>query len=105
MSSPSTTTWLERLQAGDPRAAQALWERLAQRMLAAARQRLGSAPRRVADEEDVVVSFGRCLDGVRDRDVLARLPTDEHQCWQTLWQAVADLLKPAPDTEGPKADR
>src|SRR5262249_12403083 len=66
VSSTSVTTWLERLQADDPRAAQALWERFAQRMLAAARQRLGSAPRRVADEEDVVVvAFRRFLDGVR----------------------------------------
>jgi DNA-directed RNA polymerase specialized sigma24 family protein len=83
MSSPSTTTWLERLQADDPRAAQALWERLAQRMLAAARQRLGAAPRRVADEEDVVVvAFGRFLDGVR----AGRFPrlNDRDDLWAVL---------------------
>src|SRR5215471_2547284 len=52
-------------------------------MLSAARQRLGSAPRRVADEEDVVVvAFGRFLDGVR----AGRFPrlNDRDDLWAVL---------------------
>jgi DNA-directed RNA polymerase specialized sigma24 family protein len=83
MSSTSVTTWLERLRADDPRAAQALWERFAERMLQAARLRLGAASRRVADEEDVVVvAFGRFLDGVRQ----GRFPrlADRDELWAVL---------------------
>src|SRR5262245_54308988 len=52
-------------------------------MLHAARQRLGPAPRRVADEEDVVVvAFGRFLDGVR----AGRFPrlNDRDDLWAVL---------------------
>jgi RNA polymerase sigma factor (sigma-70 family) len=63
--SHSVTRWIERLKNDDPQAASALWERFVERMLAVARQRLGSAPRRVADEEDVVVvAFERFHHGV-----------------------------------------
>src|SRR5262249_5756700 len=41
VSSTSVTTWLERLQADDPRAAQVLWERFAERMLQAPRHLSG----------------------------------------------------------------
>src|SRR5262245_32075275 len=52
----SVTHWLGRLQVGDPAAAQPLWERYFQRLVALARARLQGAPRRVADEEDVALS-------------------------------------------------
>jgi DNA-directed RNA polymerase specialized sigma24 family protein len=81
--SSSITLWLERLRAGDPQAAQPLWERFAQRMLEAARRSLGAATRRVADEEDVVVvAFERFLDGVRQ----GRFPqlNDRDDLWAVL---------------------
>jgi DNA-directed RNA polymerase specialized sigma24 family protein len=56
MSAPgSVTHWLEQLKAGDRAAAQPLWERYFQRMVELARQHLRSAPRRLADEEDVAL--------------------------------------------------
>jgi DNA-directed RNA polymerase specialized sigma24 family protein len=52
----SVTRWLGRLQAGDPAAAQPLWQRYYRRLVGLARQRLRGAARRAADEEDVAVS-------------------------------------------------
>jgi DNA-directed RNA polymerase specialized sigma24 family protein len=83
MSAPgSVTHWLDQLKAGDPAAAQPLWERYFERLVQLARQELRSAPRRLADEEDVALgafdSF--CRDARRgrfpqlaDRDNLWRL--------------------------------
>ena len=55
-SSHSVTLWIEQLKASDPVAARELWQRFFARMVAAARQRLASGPRRVADEEDAALS-------------------------------------------------
>src|SRR6516164_710913 len=52
----SVTQWLDRLKAGDPHAAQKLWERYFRRLVGLARKKLGAAPRRAADEEDVALS-------------------------------------------------
>jgi RNA polymerase sigma factor (sigma-70 family) len=84
LESHSVTRWIERLKADDPRAATALWERFVERMLAVARQRLGSAPRRVADEEDVVLAaFERFHHGVRQ----GRFPrlNDRDDLWAILF--------------------
>ena len=84
MSSPegSVTRWLGQLQAGEPAAAQQLWERYFRRLVGLARKRLQGAPRRAADEEDVALSAfdsfcrgaerGRFPD-LADRDGLWRL--------------------------------
>jgi DNA-directed RNA polymerase specialized sigma24 family protein len=78
----SVTQWVERLQAGDQGAAQHLWERYFQRLVGLARTKLGGAPRRVADEEDVALSaFDSFCRGaerghfpqLQDRDNLWRL--------------------------------
>lgn len=53
MSGNSVTAWISRLKAGDPAAAQRIWERYCTRLVQIARQRLAGM-RRVADEEDVV---------------------------------------------------
>jgi RNA polymerase sigma factor (sigma-70 family) len=81
--SHSVTRWIERLR-DDSRAAHVLWERFLERMLAVARRRLRSAPRRVADEEDVVlVAFERFLHGVRQ----GRFPrlNDRDDLWAILF--------------------
>jgi DNA-directed RNA polymerase specialized sigma24 family protein len=78
----SVTRWLQPLQAGDPAAAQQLWERYFHRLVGLARQKLRDAPRGAADEEDVALSafdtFCRHAEQGRfpllaDRDSLWRL--------------------------------
>ncbi len=88
--SHSVTRLLDRLRHDDPQAAQALWDRFLQRMLAVARQRLGGAARRVADEEDVVVmAFERFLHGVRQ----GRFPrlNDRDDLWTVLFTLTSRL--------------
>jgi DNA-directed RNA polymerase specialized sigma24 family protein len=52
----SVTQWIDRLKAGDPDAAQKIWERYFRRLVGLARKKLRAAPRRAADEEDVALS-------------------------------------------------
>jgi RNA polymerase sigma factor (sigma-70 family) len=77
----SVSRWLDPLRAGDPAAAQQLWERYIDRLLDVAQQKLRAAPRQ-QDAEDVVLSaFHSLCDGARrgrfpelaDRDGLWRL--------------------------------
>jgi DNA-directed RNA polymerase specialized sigma24 family protein len=57
MTSEGTVTRiLVRLKAGDPAAAQQLWETYFEKLVVLARARLHAAVRRVADEEDVALS-------------------------------------------------
>jgi RNA polymerase sigma factor (sigma-70 family) len=53
---PSITTWIALLRAGDADAAQPLWERYFERLVAFARGKLHGVSRRAADEEDVALS-------------------------------------------------
>jgi DNA-directed RNA polymerase specialized sigma24 family protein len=78
----SVSQWLGQLQAGDPAAAQKLWERYFHRLVGLARRKLRGRRRRAADEEDVALSafdsFCRGADQGRfpqlhDRDNLWRL--------------------------------
>jgi DNA-directed RNA polymerase specialized sigma24 family protein len=55
-SEESVSYWLGQLQAGDPAAAQQLWQRYFQRLVDLARSKLRGRPRRAADEEDVALS-------------------------------------------------
>lgn len=83
MSEPgSISVWIDQLKAGDADAAQPLWERYYNRLVALARKKLGDMPRRANDEEDVVQSafnsfFLRAREGdfplLSDRDDLWRL--------------------------------
>jgi RNA polymerase sigma factor (sigma-70 family) len=52
----SVTQWIDALKAGDPSAAQKLWERYFRRLVGLARHKLRAVPRRAADEEDVALS-------------------------------------------------
>src|SRR5262249_17761927 len=78
----SVTHWIGQLRAGNPAAAQPLWERYFLRLVHLARGRLRGAPRRAADEEDVALSafdsFCRAAEnnrfpGLAARDGLWRL--------------------------------
>src|SRR5262245_35708100 len=55
-SSGSITAWIDQLRAGDRAAAQHLWQGYFHRLVDLARQKLGHAPRGMADEEDVALS-------------------------------------------------
>ena len=52
----SVTEWIEGLKARDEVAAARLWQRYYRRLMGLARKKLGDSPRRMADEEDVVLS-------------------------------------------------
>src|SRR5438552_14213398 len=78
----SVTRWVTALKGGDAAAAQPLWERYYRRLVGLAREKLRTARRRAADEEDVVQSaFHSFFRGVArgrfpqlgDRDNLWRL--------------------------------
>jgi DNA-directed RNA polymerase specialized sigma24 family protein len=76
------TQWLDRMAQGDQQAIQRIWEQYYRPLTAVARQKLGDLPRRMVDEEDVVLSaFNSFCAGVAqgrfpeldDRDDLWRL--------------------------------
>ena len=54
--SASVTVWIDRLKAGEPEAAQQIWERYYAKLLELARRRLAGLPKRASDEEDVALS-------------------------------------------------
>jgi DNA-directed RNA polymerase specialized sigma24 family protein len=82
-SSVDITLWLQQLKAGDPQAAQPLWEKYFRRLVGLARVRLGSLPRGVADEEDVALS---AFDSFCRRAAEGRFPRldDRDDLWQVL---------------------
>jgi DNA-directed RNA polymerase specialized sigma24 family protein len=79
----SVTRWLGPLQAGDPAAAQQLWERYFRRLVQLARKRLHGAPRRAADEEDVALD---AFDSLRRGAEEGRFPwlLDRDNLWRLL---------------------
>jgi hypothetical protein len=84
MSSPgSVTAWIAALRAGDPLAAQQLWEGYFRRLVELARHKLRGRPRAAADEEDVALSaFNSFCRGAAD----GRFPrlSDRDDLWQLL---------------------
>jgi DNA-directed RNA polymerase specialized sigma24 family protein len=79
----SVTNWVAQLSAGNADAAQKVWERYFRRLVGLARARLGSLPRRAADEEDVALSaFHSFFEGVA-RGRFPRLE-DRDNLWQLL---------------------
>jgi DNA-directed RNA polymerase specialized sigma24 family protein len=84
MSSPgSVSHWIGRLKAGDPAAAQHLWEPYYCRLVHHARQKLRGTPRRAADEEDVALS---AFDSFCRAAAEGRFPKlrDRQDLWQLL---------------------
>jgi RNA polymerase sigma factor (sigma-70 family) len=79
----SVTRWVTALKTGDAAAAQPLWERYHRRLIALARERLRTARRRAADEEDVVQNaFHSFFQGVA-RGRFPRLD-DRDDLWKLL---------------------
>jgi DNA-directed RNA polymerase specialized sigma24 family protein len=79
----SVTQWLSALKQGDQSAARELWEAYFRRLVGLARVRLGHAPRRIADEEDVALSaFDSFCRGAQ----AGRFPRldDRNDLWQIL---------------------
>ena len=75
----SVSEWIEQLKEGDEAAAQKVWERYYERLIALARKKLIGNRKRVADEEDVVLDtldtlFRKTRDGhfpsLKNRDDL-----------------------------------
>jgi DNA-directed RNA polymerase specialized sigma24 family protein len=77
------TYWLRQLESGDEGAARHLWQRYYRELVELARARLGTTPRRVADEEDVALSVMRCLYEGAARGQFAGL-VNRHDLWQLL---------------------
>lgn len=92
----SVTVWIPALKAGDEQAAQRIWERYFQRVVKLARRRLGTAPRRSADEEDVALSV---FDSLCEGATRGRFPDlrDRNDLWALLvritQQKAVDLIR------------
>jgi DNA-directed RNA polymerase specialized sigma24 family protein len=79
----SVSQWLAQLKAGDPSAAQDLWNRYFQQIVSLARKKLLGTRRQVIDEEDVALSaFASFCRGA----ALGRFPqlTDRTDLWRLL---------------------
>jgi RNA polymerase sigma factor (sigma-70 family) len=84
MSEPgSISVWIEQYKAGVPDAAQPLWERYYDRLIALARKKLGDVPRRANDEEDVVQSAFNSF-FLRAREGMFPLLSDRDDLWRLL---------------------
>lgn len=79
----SVTHWIDRLKAGDPDAAQKIWERYFRRLVGLARKKLRAAPRRAADEEDVALSAFDSFCRGAGQDRFPQL-NDRLDLWQLL---------------------
>ena len=84
----SVSRWFDPLRAGDPVAAQRLWERYFSRTVSLARKKLQGSPRRAADEEDVaLLAFASFCKGVEE----GRFPRldDRDDLWRLLGTLTA----------------
>jgi len=82
-STDSVTGWIDRYQAGDQLAAQQLWERYFERLVALARKKLKGRTLTAADEEDVALSaFNSFFRGAKE----GRYPqlADRDNLWRIL---------------------
>jgi len=82
-SEQSVTVWISHLKDGDQEAAQQIWERYCQRLVHLAASKFRGAPRRVNDEEDMVLAaFDSLYRGV-EAGRFAKLD-DRDDLWQLL---------------------
>jgi DNA-directed RNA polymerase specialized sigma24 family protein len=83
LSHGSVTCWITQLRAGNQAAADPLWQRYFERLVALARVRLLRAPRRVADEEDVALSAFHSFCRAAERGRFPKLD-DREDVWRLL---------------------
>jgi RNA polymerase sigma factor (sigma-70 family) len=86
-SNESVTAWIGALKESGQTAAQLLYERYIEQLVSLARKKLGAAPRRMADEEDVAqVAMNSFFRGVQQ----GRFPRlrDRDDLWQVLIMLV-----------------
>jgi DNA-directed RNA polymerase specialized sigma24 family protein len=79
----SVSEWIRRLQAGDPQAAQKLWERYFDRLIALARKGLKAVQGCPSDEEDVALSAFATFWRGATRGQFPKL-SDRHDLWRLL---------------------
>lgn len=79
----SITCWIDQLKAGDPAAAQRLWERFFQRLVRLARVKMPPNLRAASDEEDAALS---AFQSFCQRAAKGRFPRldDRHDLWRVL---------------------
>lgn len=108
----SVTQWIAQLKAGEPDAAQRLWESYFHRMVDLARKKLEGAPRAAADEEDVALSAFKSF-CIRAKDGQFTQLTDRENLWPLLMAITSnksvDLIrhqnrKKRGGSGGPEAD-
>ncbi len=83
----SVSEWIDQLKEGDGKAAQRLYQRYVERVVALARTKLGGLPRRVVDEEDVAqIAWNSFFQGVS----AGRFPKlqDRDDLWQVLFVII-----------------
>lgn len=79
----SVSGWILRLKAGDDEAAQEIWTRYVERLIRVACLRLADTPKRMADEDDVVIrAFTSFLNGINSGKF--KTLSDRHDLWQIL---------------------
>jgi DNA-directed RNA polymerase specialized sigma24 family protein len=79
----SISRWIDGLKQGDSQAAELIWQEYFEKLVRLARQRLGSLPRRVADEEDLALSaLNSVILGAKDQK-FPRL-ADRTDLWKLL---------------------
>lgn len=83
MAQGSVTRWIEQLRAGDQAAADPLWQRYFERLVALARARLLRGPRRAADEEDVALSAFHSFCRAAEKGGFPKLE-DREDLWRLL---------------------
>lgn len=79
----SVTRLIADLKTGDQQAAQALWESYYERLARLASKKLGSRPRRIADEDDVAVDAFHSLCRGAAKGQFRKL-SDRNDLWQLL---------------------
>lgn len=97
----SVTAWIDRLKAGDAAAARAIWDRYFADLCAVAARKLGGAPRRVRDEDDLALSAIHAL-CAGAKDGRFRRLEDRDDLWQILVMLVS---RKAANVRRQQADR
>jgi DNA-directed RNA polymerase specialized sigma24 family protein len=98
-STGSITVLFNQLQRGDRATTQKLWELYFHRLVGLARKKLGSLPRRAADEEDVALSAFDSFCRAAEQGRFPRL-ADRDELWQLLMLITARKASDLREYEG-----